>query len=388
MKKYIFCGIFLAGALFAYHVSAAPDGPISPLAQVRQVSWSDALRFDNAFFPGFRSRIVWDGRNYGVFTLDINYDIVFSSVDANGNVVIPQRVIARGGLPRVVWDGSTFALAYGSSRDIYFERISSQGDIIINPTKIAGGDYTSDDPSIAWNGNDYGITWYDDRNRVNAEIYFERISKNGVPITPEIKISTSNGHAYSPVIAWSDNYFGLGWYVRMSNGDEQSFFAQVGNNGGIRSLLPLVPVSGYPHVKDMLWTGSTYVVAFYNSGDGAKEINLAFLTASGHIKKIVQVTPDGSYAEDPQIVWTGSRLGVIWHDYQFKNPASDNNTEVMFAEYNNQGNVTVPETRITNDTAMSAWSDIAWNGSKYAITWTDTRDSEGTIYFSTGTPHR
>ena len=77
---------------------------------------------------------------------------------------------------------------------------------------------------------------------------------------------------------------------------------------------------------------------------------------------------------DPAIAWSGSEFGVTWTDTRV------GNAEIYFARIGADGTQRGEELRVTVDAGHSAPSSIGWGGQDYVIVWRDHRDAGDGIY--------
>lgn len=78
--------------------------------------------------------------------------------------------------------GEEYALAWtqrneGGEYGIYFQRVDAEGDLLGNPLEVTdASSQNCSSPGIAWDGRGYAVTWHDDREHHESEIYFSYIS--------------------------------------------------------------------------------------------------------------------------------------------------------------------------------------------------------------------
>lgn len=151
-------------------------------------------------------------------------DIYGARLDTTGIVLDPGGIaICTNGEVQysasVASDGSDYLVVWRDNRnglhDIYGARVTSNGNVL-DPNGILVSTATSfqDNPSVAFDGNNYLVVWDDERNGSN-DIYGARITQNGVVLDPDgFEISTANGDQTKPsvsydgtnyVIVWEDN---------------------------------------------------------------------------------------------------------------------------------------------------------------------------------------
>ena len=144
--------------------------------------------------------------------------VYFTRFSQNGERLLPEDVLVAttGGWPRpsLVWTGSEYAIAWSSdetdSREIFFARLDDEGNIIGADVRITRNDGGAFEPTLVWTGSEYGVSWYDTRDG-NREIYFTRISANGVKLGDDIRITHDNAPSSSPHMKWNGIDYALVW---------------------------------------------------------------------------------------------------------------------------------------------------------------------------------
>ena len=79
---------------------------------------------------------------------------------------------------------------------------------------------------MVWTGSEHGVAWHDNRDGVDSEIYFARISADGVKVGSDVRI-TSAGYSSVPSLVWSGSEYGVAWQDDR-NGDGEIYFARIG----------------------------------------------------------------------------------------------------------------------------------------------------------------
>jgi hypothetical protein len=129
----------------------------------------------------------------------------------------------------------------------------------------------------------------------------------------------SDSNARFPRVVWNGTEYGVVWQDARS-GHYEVYFARVGPDG--ERAGPEVPLTAGAHDAvrpNILWTGSTYVVAWYGRRADTYEIEIATVDVSGAVViGPVQVTTDASFSpvgtlqEAPRLAMGGERIGVAW----------------------------------------------------------------------------
>jgi hypothetical protein len=282
--------------------------------------------------------------------------------------------------PSLAWAGNQYGLSWYDSRhgvyEIYFARLTPNGNRIGSEIRVTTADSDSLEPSLVWTGSGYGVCWYDYRDG-NSEIYFAKLDATGNKIGSDIRITYSAGASYRPSLTWNGREFGVSWYD-YRDGNYEIYFARLdfdGNKLGTDSRI--TNDSGSSYNPSLIWTGSEYGISWYDSRDGNYEIYFARLDDPGNKKgSDVRVTNNHSSSYRPSVSWTGNEYGISWYDNR------DGNPEIYFARLDNTGIKLGSDTRVTNDLSNSYYPSLYWSGGEYAISWVDERDGNQEIYFA------
>lgn len=235
-------------------VSLNPDGP--KIGSPRSLS----QRFSSNQLES--PTIIWSGREYGLGWLEqsINEEnhfeetFLFNRFGSEGNRLGKDETMSRGNLAisPLVWTGSQYSIAWfdGSDDGIYFETISKDGSRIHGPSRIADsartflgdGDFAGV-PSLAWNGEEYGMTWVNNEPLANnglpfpgiQSINFTRLDTAGnrvgdiIPVTNNKRELDRDPVSFNPLLAWTGQGYGVLWTYW--GGDHLELrFARIGEN--------------------------------------------------------------------------------------------------------------------------------------------------------------
>jgi len=136
-------------------------------------------------------------------------------VDSSGELVDPPGVFpltddpADSEQPAVVWDGSTFAVAWSDGRtgtgNIFLTRFNLTGTEPEVEVQITHAEEDATAPSIAWTGSALGVAW-----QQGAGIHLQAFEGAGHPLLCEQEIS-GGGDSKDPVLVVIDTGFGVAW---------------------------------------------------------------------------------------------------------------------------------------------------------------------------------
>ena len=184
--------------------------------------------------------LVWTGSEYGVSWTDDrdgNPEIYFVLISAAGAKIGNEtRITDDPGLSEqssLAWARREFGVSWqddrdGLSNEIYFARISQEGQKLGSDVRITEDSSLSETPSLVWSGREFAVSWQDDRDGVGGEIYFVLISKGGAKQGSELRVTSDFAASAFPSLAYNGTEFGLSWSDTRSGDDFQIYFARIG----------------------------------------------------------------------------------------------------------------------------------------------------------------
>lgn len=341
------------------------------------------VRLTNNSFQSQRPSIVWTGSEYGLAwhdDIDSNFDIYFSRMSVSGTKIgSTERITTRAQIsqvPSLVWNGSEYGLAWQDyrtgSREIFFCTLSGTGTMTTSELQITSGALISG-PHLAWTGSEYAVAWYDARD-TQRDIYFARFSASGSMIGSEVRVTDDPGDEINPTVVWSGSEYALAW-----KGTDIHFARFDATGSLVGTIIPVTDCSADCGSTSITWADSQFWLSWNDERDGNREIYIASVSPAGvKTSSDIRITVDADDSISPFITWTGSVLGLTWVD------SRDGDGEVYFSILTSSGAETGPEVRITRtaDTNQAGKPVLAWSGSQFGVAWTDHRDENSEVYFN------
>lgn len=224
--------------------------------------------------------------------------------------------------PSLVWNGNGFGLAWQDDRlgtnHIYFNRVSADRSTTIHSPAVQVDSSTGDAlcPSLVWTGSQYGVAWHDSRHG-DAEIYFSRINDAGEKQGGDLRISSSEGLSWDPDLVWTGSEFGVAWGDGR-NGDWDIYFRRISADGIlVGDEKRITSATGNAESPSLVWTGNEYAVAWSDSRNGPYAIYLVYLDATGNKLEAERCISSGpSNCRFPSLVWANDKPCVAWCDYR------------------------------------------------------------------------
>ncbi|UCF81124.1 MAG: hypothetical protein JSV08_01490 [Acidobacteriota bacterium] len=303
--------------------------------------------------------------------------------------------------PSVASDGTDYFVAWrdyrsGVDYDIYGTRVASDGTVLDpTPTDIAVSTATNHQmyPSVASNGTNYFVAWEDQRNgSTNRDVYGARVTLAGaVPDDPlvGIAVSTAANHQYEPSVASDGSDYFVAWYDRRSGTNNDIYGARVTSAGAVPDD-PLVGIAvstaatdqRYPSVAS---NGTDYFVAWedWRNGSTNRDVYGARVTSAGAVPDDTLVGIAVSTAANnqrlPSVASNGTDYFVVWQDYRSGTGYSD----IYGTRVTSAG--AVPDDPLVGIAVSTSASEqrfpsVASNGTDYFVVWEDYREGPADIY--------
>jgi hypothetical protein len=221
-------------------------------------------------------------------------------------------------------------------------------------------------------GDGFAAAWYDTRDG-NAEIYMRLLDGDGNPAGPERRLTTDREDSYEADIIAVDNAVAVAWYDKSANGVLRPRVGMWTAEGRQRWTAVLAPSGRNTIVRAR---GHDLFVAWITDGDAGAVSSIwgQFLGADGKpLDMPIRLAPAGrtTFNLNAEV----DRYGRAWVVFDAK--AGTRNEELFLVRAGS------PPMRLTPDDGIaSTYPDIALNGGRVAVTWSDERDGNKEIYLA------
>jgi len=276
--------------------------------------------------------IAFDGTNYLVVWEDWRNgspDIYGSRVTTSGLVLEPSGIpISTGSnsqqCPSVAFDGLNYMVVWYDSRlsfyDIFGCRINTSG-VVLDPTGIAISTASNVQiyPKITFDSANYFVIWQDSREGFYSKIYGARVDTSGIVLDPlGIALSHTPNHQNFPSIAFDGtNYFAV-WQDKRRGTDADIFGTRVSREGGVLDSAGIaVSTSAYhQYYPSMAFDGSNYFVVWQDLRDDSSNIYGARVDSSGNLldPMAIVISAENLGQYQPAIAFDGLNYLVVWQD--------------------------------------------------------------------------
>ncbi len=369
------------------------------MSYLPQVSFDfgESVQLTNAASDSTDAQLVWDDSGFAVSWLE---DIPGTSQIRSysyppGSFVTTAANIApthRFYNPCLVKTANGFAIAWGDNRfvagepEIFFAMLDSGGTMAAGSEKrITDAPRPSDEPSLAWTGNGFGIAWSDRRAGGQYDIYFALLDGQGNKTTGDVQITSmpdATDYAFAPSLVWTGTGFGVAWHDNRYLNDN-IYFALInadGSKNGNDRLISLPSDNGQAldhKNSELIWTGTEFAL-FYSGGViFNSRIKLTRMDSNGNkMGEELVISEDIGPSSTPKASFSGEYFGISWIDNR------SGNAETYFACCDSAGQKIGSDVRITDGAARAYYCDIEWTGSGFAVIWSDYRSGNWDLYFS------
>ncbi len=246
---------------------------------------------NNQMFPS----VTWNGDSFFVVWQDFRngkaWSIYGARVTPEGGVLDPEGIpiyIARQNYdqvaPVVSFDGENYLVVWQGKRtpkiwNIYFSRVSKEG-VVLNQKPIPINSSLQDQisPFIIFDGENYFVVWQDKRSRKLWDIYGARINSKGEVLDKQAIRITSSGESgwdhWRPILSWSGKTYLVLWMISFEPNRWHLYGKRVGAYGGVLDVAPL-PIQrdstnkAFPAIT---WDGSEYFLIWEEEPEGNSKI--------------------------------------------------------------------------------------------------------------------
>jgi hypothetical protein len=338
--------------------------------------------------------IAYDGINYFIVWQDFrngSADIYGARVTSSGELLDTAGInISKVGYcllhPSIAYNGTNYLVVWieyyhYTTYDIYGTRVTPSGEVLdtsgIPISTAVNNQYY---PSIASDGIDYLVVWYDDRG-LDRDIYGARVSQSGEVLdTLGIPISTAVNNQSYPSIAFDGTNYLVVWDDYRSGSAYDIYGARVRLSGEIldTSGIPISTAVNNQSYPSIAFDGINYFIVWHDDRGLDRDIYGAMVSQSGEVLDTlgIPISTETLGQSYPSIASDGTNYLVVWHDYR-----SDFAYDIYGARVTSSGEV-LDTAGIPISTAANWQSSptIAFDGLNYLVVWQDDRSLDRDIY--------
>ena len=283
--------------------------------------------FPSAAFDGTNYLIVWEDRRN-----NSEYDIYGMRISSSGTPIDPVAIPISTALnnqysPSVAFDGTNYLVVWedsrnGSYRDIYGARISRSGTILdIDGIPISTAPDVQSCPSVVFDGTNYFIVWQDRRNGV-FDIYGARVNPSGELLdTNGIPLSTLQNNQYSPSVAFDGTNYFVVWYQDVGNYAIDIYGIRVDRTGAILDTveIPISTATDNQYFPSVAFDGVNYFVVWEDYRNSSfPDIYGTRVTTSGIVldSNGIPISTATGRQYSSSITFNGQNYLIVWEDWR------------------------------------------------------------------------
>jgi hypothetical protein len=333
---------------------------------------------------GFDYLATWAQQEYGpplypdgppTPTIKRVYAKIINQTGSNGSFTVGSSVTDRI-QPSVSTDGNNYLIvAYAAGGGIYGNRVSATG-VALDQTDIPISATAAVNPSprVASAGGDFLIVWEDTRNG-SYDVYGARVSGAGAVLDPQgIPIARNGAAQGSPCVASSSTNYFVAWVETAQNTPGQVCAAVLDSEA--RVLAPgRVPINNLGltarSAPAVAWNQDAFLLAWSSAQTPASEVNIfgARITASGTLLDtasfIISISVNEQFS--PAVAFNGDKYLVVWSDS--RNSAT-NDFDIYGTRVSNTGVVVDPAgIAIATGPERQTLPAVAANREAFLVVW-------------------
>lgn len=279
----------------------------------------------------------------------------------------------------MVASGNTIHVAWYDNRDanleIYYKRSTDKGVTWGTDTRLTFNSAVSEWPALSVFGSIVHVVWYDNRDG-NYELYYKRSMDDGASWSADSRLTNFSGHSFNPSVFVLGEIVHVTWYDNR-DGNYEIYYKR-SSDGGINWSTDLrltnnTATSWDPAVSA---SDSAIHIIWWDNRDGNYEIYYKRSTDSGATwGSDTRLTNESSSSEFCNISNSGPVVHVTWNDIR------DGNYEIYYKRSTDAGVTWGTDTRLTNNAAISRRSFAFPSGEYLHVVWGDNRDGNFEVYY-------
>lgn len=320
---------------------------------------------------------------------------------AGPDVRVSEPSTAPSGPGGLAWSGERYLASYWgyteNTAHVYFSALDREGARVSSPSQIRITTTPSDayGAAVAWTGTRagapgvLGIVWQDRRDG-DYEIYFNRLSPEGDKLGPDQRVTFARGFSINPSITWTGREFVLVWQDERDSrgtGGYEIYAQRIDGEG--RQIEENVRITVDPANSEspVVAAGPTGLAIAWLDGRGGplgmptESRGIWFATFTNDLRRMIpdqRVTMAGQNVVAPAIAWNRDRWVVAWHDAATDSP----DHEVWGATRDVGGMALGAPRRLTSDPGFSRYPSLVPLGDRLLLVWADDRTGSGYDVFA------
>jgi large repetitive protein len=235
-------------------------------------------------------------------------------------------------------------------------------------------------PSVATDGTDFFVSWFEARYDGWAQIYGTRVSHAGVVRDPSgIAITGYAGYSqFAPVVAWSGSNWIVAYNIEPSGTlDEDLYVTRVSSAGSVldpagRAVRAGVGSQNSAAIAPSVSGARIVWMDTRAGGRSPEDVYSAPVSAQGVVgaEACLSIGPPAQVA--PDFVWNGSQFLAVFESIV------SGTVRIVGQRFDATGSALDPEPFVVASGPNLTPPAVAWDGSRYLVVWSDAIQS--TVY--------
>ncbi|MCU0599777.1 MAG: hypothetical protein MUE70_11050 [Desulfobacterales bacterium] len=272
-----------------------------------------------------------------------------------------------------------YLVVYWKNSDIYGQLVGEDGNAAGAEFVICDASGSQDSPSAAYNSatDQYLVTWYDNRNIGNTDIYGQIVNANGSLSGGNLVICNDANYQHNPSVAYnsSANQYLVAWHDNR-NGNADIYGQRVNANGSLSGgNFVICDAANTQDSPSVAYNSSAnqYLVAWKDHRNGNADIYGQRVDATGSLAGgnfVICSAVNEQNAPSAAYNSSANQYLVVWYD------ARNGNTDIYGQIVDSTGSLSGGNFAICNDADYQYWPSAAYNTSanQYLVAWHDYRN--------------
>ena len=303
---------------------------------------------------------------------------------------VSDMTMAPAGAGGMAWSGERYLSTYWGytqrTSHVYFSALQRDGAPVLTPPIVQITRTISDayGAGVAWTGRELGIVWQDRRDG-DYEIYFNRLTPDGEKLGDDQRITFADGFSINPTIAWTGTEWILAWQDErdtLGTGSYEIYAQRIARDG--RQIEENRRITNDPSNSEapVLAAGANGVALVWLDGRGGLMTDptgsrgIWFATYTNDLRRMIsdqRITERGANVVSPTLAWNRDRWVLAWHDAALMSP----DHEIWGTTRNAGGLEMTAPRRLTNDAGFSRYPSVLSLGDRMMLVWSDDRAGGG-----------
>ena len=285
--------------------------------------------------------------------------------------------------PSIAVSGSFVHVVWEDSRDgnagLYYKRSIDHGESWGADVRLSENEGVSKNPSISVNGLNIHAAWEDYRDTGlfgYPEIYYKRSTDGGISWGADTRLTNDPAESYQPSVSASGNFVHISFHDNR-NGQDMDLFYKRSTDGGA-SWQADVRLTNGPANSVCHSIASTGSMVHIVGQDLGSQFDIHYIrSADGGVSwgADTLMTVNSGSSESPSVSVSEQLLHIVWQDN------SSGNWEIFYKRSTNGGVSWEQDINITNNTSSSHYPFIAVSGMNIHTVWMDNRDGNYEVYY-------